>query len=88
MAPRAPLSIPTTAALPHAHFLSTTSPLVFKTLAKLSRPSLLSLVLEWLRSSNQTSCAPFLIGDNSDGENDGEDETAYPAAQSLEELRK
>lgn len=87
MAQRASISAPTTAALPHAHVLSPSSPLVFKTLAKLSRPSLLSLVLEWLRSSKQTTCAPFLTGDKDDG-NDGQDDVAYPAAQSLEELRE
>ncbi|MCJ1364744.1 hypothetical protein MMC16_003860 [Acarospora aff. strigata] len=86
MAPRASISAPTTAALPHAHVLLSSSVLVGRTLAKLSRPSLLILVHEWLKSSNQTTCAPFLRPDDDD--EDGSGEAPYLAAQSLEELRQ
>lgn len=84
MASRPSVSVPTTAALPHAHRLPPNSPLVEKTLAKLSRPSLLTLVLEWLKSSNQTTCAPFRLRDDDD--EDDLDEAPYPAARTLEEL--
>jgi len=86
MAPRTFLSVPTTAALPHAHRFPPNSPLVEKTLAKLSRPSLLTLVLEWLKSSNQTTCAPFFTRHGDDEED--LDEAPYPAARTLEELRE
>lgn len=86
MAPRPSISVPTTAALPHAHRLPSASPLVEKTLAKVSRPSLLTLVLEWLEDSNQTACAPFLAR-NGD-EDDELDGAPYPAARTLEELRE
>lgn len=85
MASRPSASVPTTAALPNAHRLPPNSPLVEKTLAKLSRPSLLTLVLEWLKSSNQTTCAPFRLRDGDD--EDEQDEAPYPAARTLEELK-
>ncbi|KAK1596003.1 centromere protein Chl4/mis15/CENP-N [Colletotrichum navitas] len=53
---------------------------VQKTLSRLSRPSLLFLVLEWLNDDNAQLCAP-LLGEEDDG--DG----FYPPASSIEELR-
>ncbi len=86
MAPRASISVPTAAALPHSHRLPTNTPIVFKTLIKLSRSSLLELVSLWLDDSNQTTCAPLLSHDE-DGE-DEVDEAQYLVAKSLQELRE
>jgi central kinetochore subunit Mis15/CHL4 len=61
-----------------------TSPAVFRILSKLSRASLLSLVLDWLDDRNQVLSAPYLA--DPDDEDDVQD--LYPAAESLEELRE
>ncbi|MCJ1485676.1 hypothetical protein MMC06_005851 [Schaereria dolodes] len=83
MAPRIPLTVPTTAALPGSLRLPSTNSSVAKALTRLSRPSLLSLTQEWLMRNRQSSCAPCLAGDESD-----EDDSIYPKAQSLDELRE
>jgi central kinetochore subunit Mis15/CHL4 len=79
-----PLSVPTTAALPPSQRVPSTSPAVFRILNKLSRPSLLSLILDWLDDRNQLLSAPFLL--DQDDEEDLQD--LYPPATSLEELRE
>ena len=86
MAPRPSLSAPTTAALPPSRLVPTPTPSVSKLLTKLSRPSLLSLALEWLSPKLQQSCAPHLAGNDDDDE--GEDQGIYAPAQSLDELRE
>lgn len=78
----ASLSLPTTVALPHSQRVPSSNPLVTRILYKLSRPSLLSLVLDWLDESNQRLCFPYLVED--DEEDAG---SVYPAVQSLDELR-
>ncbi|KAI9801274.1 MAG: hypothetical protein M1833_002844 [Piccolia ochrophora] len=84
MAPKRPrLSVPTAGPLPHAQRLPSTSPAVIKTLSKLPRPTLLSLVLEWLQDDNQATCAPYLLADGQDQEDE-----MYPASNNLEELRE
>lgn len=85
--------VPTTAALAHGERLPPTSAAVVKTLSKLSRQALLSVVLEWLNEDNQPLCAPFLIHRREDEEDDEdadeeEDNGLYPAARSLDELRE
>ena len=84
MPPRAPLTLPTTSALPGSLRLSPMNPLASKTLLKLSRSSLLLLVQEWLEPQNQWSSAPSLAGD----ELDEEEEALYGLAQTLDELRE
>ncbi|KAF4633425.1 hypothetical protein G7Y89_g4691 [Cudoniella acicularis] len=79
------LSIPTTSALPSSQLVPASHPAVTKTLNRLSRPSLLSLVLDWLDERNKDSTAPYLVEGGSDDE-DGQD--LYPPASSLEELRE
>ncbi|MCJ1226507.1 hypothetical protein MMC12_003159 [Toensbergia leucococca] len=81
--PRLPVSVPTTAPLPSSLRLPTTLPSISKTLLKLSRHSLLSLILVWLCAENQTTCSPCLLGDELDDE-----DNIYHPAQSLDELRE
>ncbi|MCJ1244402.1 hypothetical protein MMC30_001600 [Trapelia coarctata] len=82
MAPRDKLTLPTLSALPSSNRLPATHPAASRTLSRLSRPALLTLVQEWLKTSNQTTCAPYLGG----GET--EEDTTYSVARSLEELRE
>ncbi|KAI9712638.1 MAG: hypothetical protein M1812_006818 [Candelaria pacifica] len=85
MAPTIKLSVPSSAALSHTHTFPSGSASVLKALLKLSRSSLLSLAILWIRSSDQTLCAPFLASGNVEEE---EVDSMYPAAQSLDELRE
>lgn len=73
-------SIPTKGRLSSDVRLPPSNPTVHKALNRLSRPSLLALVLEWLNDDNFQLCAPLL------GEED-DDDGFYPPASSLEELR-
>ncbi|KAI9697030.1 MAG: hypothetical protein M1836_004991 [Candelina mexicana] len=84
MASKTKLSVPSSAALPHSHTFPSSNASVIKALTKLSRPSLLSLAIEWIRSADQKSCAPFLAAGNAEEEV----ESMYSAAQSLDELRE
>ncbi|TGJ79704.1 hypothetical protein E0Z10_g9065 [Xylaria hypoxylon] len=88
MAPR--LSLPTTARLPSSLRVNPSTASIIKVLSRLSRPSLLSLVLDWLDPNNQSLCPPLLRQPESD-EEDEEDEfenDLYPPAHSLSELRE
>ena len=82
MPPRLPLTVPTVAALPSSRRIPSSNPTVSKALSKLSRSSLLSLVEEWLKTRNQTTCGPVLTGADVD------DGAIYEPAQTLEELRE
>ena len=82
MAPGNKLTLPTLSALPSSNRLPATNPHVSRTLSRLSRPALLALVQEWLQTSNQPTCAPYLAG------NETEEDTSYNVARSLEELRE
>jgi central kinetochore subunit Mis15/CHL4 len=57
---------------------------VVKTLQRLSRPSLLSLVLDWLDEKNQGITAPLLL----ETDEDVDEQDAYPPCSSLAELRE
>ncbi|KAK7920799.1 hypothetical protein PG985_008821 [Apiospora marii] len=76
------LSVPTTARLPSSLPVETSNSAVVKLLNRLSRPSLLSMVLDWLDPTNQSLCPPLLQG------RDDDDDDFYPPAGSLEELRE
>ncbi|KAI0865283.1 centromere protein Chl4/mis15/CENP-N [Xylaria cubensis] len=87
MAP--PLSLPTTARLPSFLRVNPSNPSVIKVLSRLSRPSLLSLALDWLDPSNQALCPPILRENPSDEEDEDDFESdLYPPAHSLDELRE
>ncbi|KAK8077756.1 CHL4-like protein [Apiospora saccharicola] len=76
------LSVPTTARLPSTLPVETSNSAVVKLLNRLSRPSLLSMVLDWLDPTNQSLCPPLLQS------RDDDDDDFYPPAGSLEELRE
>ncbi|OLN92056.1 Central kinetochore subunit CHL4 [Colletotrichum chlorophyti] len=73
-------SIPTKGRLLSEVRLPPSNAAVLKALGRLSRASLLTLVLEWLGDDNVHLCAPLL------GDDDADDEL-YPPASSLEGLR-
>ncbi|PBP16998.1 hypothetical protein BUE80_DR012261 [Diplocarpon rosae] len=74
------LSIPTTSALSSAQLVPSAHPAVFKILHRLSRSSLLSLVLDWLDERNQENTSPYL--------SDPDEYDIYPPASSLSSLRE
>ncbi|KAK6845442.1 hypothetical protein PG995_015552 [Apiospora arundinis] len=80
---RLSVSVPTTARLPSSLPVETSNNAVVKLLNRLSRPSLLSMVLDWLEPTNQPLCPPLL----QNGKDDYDDDF-YPPAGSLEELRE
>lgn len=80
------VSIPTGARLPSSLRLDSTNPVVLKTLNRLSRASLLSIVLDWLDENNQALSAPYLR-DDSDDDDEIDTRDLYPPASSVEELR-
>ncbi|KAI1825451.1 centromere protein Chl4/mis15/CENP-N [Xylaria intraflava] len=85
MAP--PLSLPTTARLPSSLRVNSSNPSIIKVLNRLSRSSLLSLVLDWLDPSNQSLCPPLLRIHSPDDDDEFESDL-YPPAYSLDELRE
>ncbi|KAH6646080.1 centromere protein Chl4/mis15/CENP-N [Truncatella angustata] len=78
------LTVPTSARLPSSLRVEATNAAVVKLLNRLSRASLLSLVLDWLSDNNQSLCPPLLRHIDDDEESDD----FYPPARSLEELRE
>ncbi|KAL1641169.1 chromosome loss-related protein [Diplodia intermedia] len=80
---RKTLTVPTNAALPHIQRLPADSPDVAKTLSRLSRQSLLELVLEWLDKKNRAFCKPYLMRASDDDE---DEESPYAPATSEEEI--
>ncbi|KAL2876764.1 chromosome loss- protein [Colletotrichum sp. CLE4] len=74
-------SVPTTGRLSSTVRLPPNNSSVQKALGRLSRSSLLSLVLEWLSDENVSLCAPIL------NEEEEDDDGLYPPASSLEGLR-
>ncbi|KAK2748747.1 hypothetical protein FQN57_000328 [Myotisia sp. PD_48] len=81
---------PTTESLPDNLRIPSSTPHLIRTLSKLSRASLILLVLQWLDAKNTRTCDPYLRlrnynqieSDQVDDEND-----IYPPAESIEELR-
>lgn len=78
------LSIPTTSILPSTLTIPATHPSVHKALHRLSRPSLISLVLDWLDDRNQDNVAPYLA----QPDDDPDDQDIYPPATSIHQLRE
>ncbi|KAH9908147.1 CHL4-domain-containing protein [Xylariomycetidae sp. FL2044] len=84
------LSLPTRARLSSALRVDSTNPSVIKTLNRLSRNSLLTLVLDWLDEGNQHLCPPTLRpppNEDEDDEDEHEDDF-YPPARSLHALQQ
>lgn len=76
---------PTTASLPSTLRIPSSSPSVLKLFTKLSRPTLLNLVLKWLDDKHIESFPPFLERD--EGDNDDEDTSPYPAEKTVSAVR-
>lgn len=88
-----PISIPTTSALPPSQLLPATHPSVRQTLSRLSRPSLLTLALDWLDEKNQELTSPYLHGSSSSSDSRSpspspspDPNDAYPPCATLAEL--
>lgn len=89
MAPR--VSIPTNARLPASLRLDPANTTVLKILNRLTRPSLFTLILDWLDEPNAPICAPYLRAPQDDEEDDDEDvdpTDLYPPLSSVEDLRE
>ncbi len=80
------ISIPTTARLQPSLRIDPASPIVARVLNRLSRPSLLSLAISWVRESDPSLSAPFL----QDGLHDEDDDQGdfYPAMESPADLQE
>lgn len=89
------ISVPVASRLPSSLRISPSNPVVTRILGRLSRPSLLSLVLDWLADGNQALTGPYLRQrqaeddvDNVDNADNVDDDDFYPPAPSLEALRE
>ncbi|KAM3072567.1 chromosome loss-related protein [Clarireedia jacksonii] len=80
------LSVPTTSTLPPSQLVPSTNPSVNKLLSRLSRPSLLTLALDWLDERNQINTAPYLLEADDEDSDDAQD--LYPPHSNLESLRE
>ncbi|KAK4167373.1 centromere protein Chl4/mis15/CENP-N [Cladorrhinum sp. PSN259] len=79
------ISVPTTARLPSTLRVDPSNPRVTKLLSRLSRPSLISLALEWLDENHLPLAVPYLR----DPEDDQDDENDfYPPESSPEALQE
>jgi central kinetochore subunit Mis15/CHL4 len=81
----AQITVATSSRLPSSLRLEAGSAIVARTLTRLSRSSLLSIVLDWLGESNQGLSAPYLLRPDDD---DYPEDGLYPPANSVEELRE
>ncbi|KAK4174742.1 centromere protein Chl4/mis15/CENP-N [Triangularia setosa] len=81
------ISVPTTARLPSSSRVNPSSPIVTKTLGRLSRSSLISVALDWLDEDNLSLATPYLRPDQED-DDDEDDGDFYPPASSPKELRE
>lgn len=82
------ISIPTTARLPPTLRLDPANTTVVKVLNRLTRPSLLTLILDWLDDINAPLCTPYIRDVLHDDDDDVDPTDLYPPATSLEELRE
>ncbi|KAK6604527.1 hypothetical protein H4I96_05109 [Botrytis cinerea] len=80
----AAVSIPTTSALPPSQLVPSTHPSVHKLLSRLSRPSLLTLALDWLDERNQINTAPYLLETDDSASDYAQD--LYPPHATLDSL--
>jgi central kinetochore subunit Mis15/CHL4 len=98
MSRQPPVSVPTTAPLPPTLRLDPQSPLVQRSISRLSRASLIALALDWLEPHSVGLAAPSLRpppednslnedGDAADDDDEEEDDF-YPRARTVGGLRK
>lgn len=90
MARRSSVLAPSAASLPDTFRVPANTSSLVKSLGRLSRPSLIALVLQWLDDRYIHACRPFLRGDAVSREDWEEDDSAnpYEPAASVEELRE
>jgi central kinetochore subunit Mis15/CHL4 len=81
------LSIPTKRPMPPSLRIDPSSATVQKILNRLSRPSLLSLALDWLDPTNLSLSAPYLEPRDAQADVDEPSDDFYPPARSSQELR-
>ncbi|EFX05984.1 chl4 [Grosmannia clavigera kw1407] len=82
------ISIPVASRLSSSLRISPSNPVVTRILGRLSRPSLLSLVLDWLADGNQALTGPYLRQQPGEADYNDDDDDFYPPAASLEALRE
>ncbi|KAF3491973.1 uncharacterized protein GIQ15_01490 [Arthroderma uncinatum] len=87
MARQASILAPTAASLSDTLRIPSSAAPLIKSLGKLSRPSLISLVLQWLENKNLPSCRPYLLSDESKSQDQDDETNPYTPAESVEELR-
>ncbi|OJJ44792.1 hypothetical protein ASPZODRAFT_134928 [Penicilliopsis zonata CBS 506.65] len=80
--------VPTAASLPNNLRIPSTTPILTKTLGRLSRQVLIDLVLEWLDDRNVQSFRPYLAQDEAEDRDDNDEASPYAAAKDIEEVRE
>lgn len=78
-------SIPTTARLPSSLRVDASKPSIIKSLNRLSRESLIALVLDWLDDDSIPNAFPYLDRRDEDGE---DTDDIYPPCRSVDDLRQ
>lgn len=81
------VSIPTTGRLPSTLRLNPSNPAIVKVLSRLTRPSLLTVVLDWLSEDNAPLCTPYLRQADDDDDDDLDPADLYPPESTIEDLR-
>lgn len=79
---------PTTSSLPNNLRIPSNTPLLVRNLGRLSRQSLLDLIFIWLSKKNVELHPPFLQRDLNDNVVGDQEESPYPAARSVDEVRE
>ncbi|EFQ98816.1 hypothetical protein MGYG_01831 [Nannizzia gypsea CBS 118893] len=87
MARQSSILAPTAASLPDTLRIPSSTPRLIKALSKLSRPSLISLALQWIDKKNLASCRPYLLSDESQSQSQDDDTSPYTPAESVEDLK-
>ncbi|KAJ6441904.1 CHL4-like protein [Purpureocillium lavendulum] len=84
------LSVPTKARLPSSLRVGSSDPIVVKALNRLSRDSVISLVLDWLDENSLANAAPYLRRrrDALDEDDEDDPDDLYPPCRSISELRE
>ncbi|KZZ86829.1 CHL4 family chromosome segregation protein [Ascosphaera apis ARSEF 7405] len=90
------LRVPSSSSLPDTLLIKSTTPALYRSFNRLSRPAILSLVLTWLDVKYASKYPPYLLSSSSSStsrnsrnatEEDEEIDAAYPPANTIEELR-
>lgn len=80
-------SIPTTARLPSSLRVGSSSPILLKSLIRLSREALISLAIDWLNEDVVANARPYLrIREHGEDEDEDDPDEIHPPCQSITEL--